>query len=700
MEEGMRKISPQCSRRLILVVLSLLSLSPYSRSQGTEFCPLTSFGTQPGNPAWPQEPGRITAVNGMLYTTSTQGGTHNQGTIYKISPVGELTVLWNFDGPTGAGPQGGLTDGGDGYLYGTTYGGGKFGVGTIFRIAYNGTRPEILYSFRNGYTLGYPPPPCSGYPCPGYTPKQRADISASYPISVPVVIGGTLWGVTTYTNNQNYGAIYSIPTTGGDLNFHVSCLFQPPYLKDKDMQQFVCDPTLTGASVLIAGKQSGTFYGTTLGGFGSVFEFSGGKVTVLHAFKNTDGNKPVDLMQASDGALYGTTVAGGPANWGVIYRLDPTGGFRVLYEFEASFPPAGTPGVPVWAGAPGAAPWGGLAEGRGNYLYGVARYGGHYGRGVIFRLGMADLAHPNYEVLHEFTMQDGRSPITTPLFVHYTNAKGEDITSGDMFGTTYEGGLNPTTKTVADSGVFYRLSVDQPDITGDSPLAPCPAQPGTSTAPCSFWDDPYVQVRAHVTVKQSVQSSDPLQPWRPDNSVKLNDAISIHMTCTDRPHIVQFISREKIINGQPYHGSVSSTAGNYLLTIDPANPCWNPDSIVKPNPYYDSGHQAHWSCSGLTIFDSPSFQKTASGEPSPIFVDNKNEIWRATARDYLICGGQVQKQVQWVVEQKFGGPRTYSSAIVQNVGAIPDSLLNLLTADGYSAPFAPKSTQIVQKCTQ
>jgi uncharacterized repeat protein (TIGR03803 family) len=36
--------------------------------------------------------------------------------------------------------------------------------------------------------------------------------------------------------------------------------------------------------------------------------------------------KPLDLDGASDGALYGTTVGGGVANWGVIYRIDPTTG--------------------------------------------------------------------------------------------------------------------------------------------------------------------------------------------------------------------------------------------------------------------------------------------------------------------------------------------------------------------------------------
>lgn|SRR6185312_2229977 len=59
-----------------------------------------------------------------------------------------------------------------------------------------------------------------------------------------------------------------------------------------------------------------------------------------------------------------------------------------------------------------------------------------------------------------------------------------------------------------------------------------------------------------------------------------------------------------------------------------------------------------------------------------------------------------QKQVQKVVEQKIWRTTTYTSTSVENVGAIPDSLFNLLTADGHSSPFAPKSTQTVEKCAQ
>ena len=72
-------------------------------------------------------------ADGNLYGTAWSGGTYGAGTIFTITPSGAYTVLYNFDGPHGSNPNGGLTLANDGNFYGTTYHGGKFGYGAIFR---------------------------------------------------------------------------------------------------------------------------------------------------------------------------------------------------------------------------------------------------------------------------------------------------------------------------------------------------------------------------------------------------------------------------------------------------------------------------------------------------------------------------------------------------------------------------------------
>jgi uncharacterized repeat protein (TIGR03803 family) len=73
----------------------------------------------------------------------------------------------------------------------------------------------------------------------------------------------------------------------------------------------------------------GYFYGTTGGGgafgLGTVYRMDRrGTVTILHSFGQSDdaGINPIgELVQADDGALYGTTVFGGTWGHGTLFRL-------------------------------------------------------------------------------------------------------------------------------------------------------------------------------------------------------------------------------------------------------------------------------------------------------------------------------------------------------------------------------------------
>jgi uncharacterized repeat protein (TIGR03803 family) len=86
-------------------------------------------------------------VHGAFYGTTTIGGTacasFGCGTVFKITPSGEESVIYSFGGGRdGLHPNGGLIYA-DNALYGTTEGGGLpsasgQGLGTVFKVTLTG----------------------------------------------------------------------------------------------------------------------------------------------------------------------------------------------------------------------------------------------------------------------------------------------------------------------------------------------------------------------------------------------------------------------------------------------------------------------------------------------------------------------------------------------------------------------------------
>jgi uncharacterized repeat protein (TIGR03803 family) len=68
-----------------------------------------------------------------FYGTTEAGGT-NGGVVFRITPAGKLTVLYNFDSTHGQFPFGPLVQGSDGNFYGTTVEGGSANSGVVLKI--------------------------------------------------------------------------------------------------------------------------------------------------------------------------------------------------------------------------------------------------------------------------------------------------------------------------------------------------------------------------------------------------------------------------------------------------------------------------------------------------------------------------------------------------------------------------------------
>jgi len=116
-----------------------------------------AFNIESGDGALPA--GLTLGKDGNLYGTAGFGGAYNQGLVFKLTPQGAQTVLFSFMDIAADGnphPNGPPVQGSDGSLYGTTlYGGAslsgnfalcEFGCGTIYKISPTGEM-SIVYAF-------------------------------------------------------------------------------------------------------------------------------------------------------------------------------------------------------------------------------------------------------------------------------------------------------------------------------------------------------------------------------------------------------------------------------------------------------------------------------------------------------------------------------------------------------------------------
>ena len=105
-------------------------------------------GSNPASPLIQDQSGNLVGI--------ADEGPGGAGVVYKLSPLGDQTLLHSFQGGTGRNarvPSGGLFMDKSGNIFGTTLFGGngtcQFGCGTIYRLDTAGTL-RVLHSFSGG----------------------------------------------------------------------------------------------------------------------------------------------------------------------------------------------------------------------------------------------------------------------------------------------------------------------------------------------------------------------------------------------------------------------------------------------------------------------------------------------------------------------------------------------------------------------
>ena len=384
-------------------------------SSGTETV-LYSFGNS-SDGDFPTD-ALVQGSDGNFYGTTTNGGSRNAGTVFRITPSGTENVLYSFgtNPNDGALPFGALLQGSDGNFYGTTNGGGSQNKGTVFKITLSGAE-TVLYNFGTNPNDGF------------------------YPMSTLVQgSDGNFYGMTQSGGSQFAGTVFKVTPLG----------------EETVLYSFGTNPDDgdTPLAALIQGSD-GNFYGTTYGGGnggnGTVFKITpAGIETVLHRFgaNPDDGAFPTGLVLGSDEKFYGTTAYGGTESWGTVFKITPDGTESVLYNFGANSNDGEVPNFK-------------LIQGSDGNFYGTTSEGGSQFKGTIFKITPSGTE----TVLYNFgtNPNDGVDPECVLV-------QGSD---GNFYGTTYSAGGNGAGGTVFKLTLTSQLPVasnDQAILVSASPV--------------------------------------------------------------------------------------------------------------------------------------------------------------------------------------------------------------------------------------
>lgn len=236
----------------------------------------------------------LTEVGGLLYGTTLDGGTHNNGgTVYAVTPSGGESIVYSFGAQPNDGNEPACTlTFWKGKFYGTTNGGGAYNGGTVFSLTTSG-KEVVLHNFGNGSD--------------GKAPES----------SNITPLNGVLYGTTNGGGKYGEGIVFKMLFSGATQTLY-------NFGDNSD------DGAYPDAGVI---AYRGALCGMTKSGGanndGTIFRVTaGGKETTLHSFDGNDGRSSYGRLLPQGSNLYGTTLSGGPdirtyLQGGTAFRFTP-----------------------------------------------------------------------------------------------------------------------------------------------------------------------------------------------------------------------------------------------------------------------------------------------------------------------------------------------------------------------------------------
>ena len=280
--------------------------------------------------------------NGILYGTTSTGGTNGLGTVFKFNTLtNQFNTIASFSSATGGNPEAGMVMDGAGNLYGTTTTGGGGFSGTIFEVANGTSTITPLLSLTSQWTSSLTADSAGnlygtlfnngGAVFEVAHGSNAITTLASFPSiggnrfprgGVVRDAAGNLYGAVA-GGVSGYGSVYELAVGSSTITTLASFLDKTVQGEDPEAKIFLdANGDLFGTAEVGGGGSPGT-PGAFLGD-GTVFELAKGSstITVVGTFNGTNGRGlSSSVVVDASGNVFGMTTGGGANGQGNVYGI-------------------------------------------------------------------------------------------------------------------------------------------------------------------------------------------------------------------------------------------------------------------------------------------------------------------------------------------------------------------------------------------